>query len=176
MRTIHTTNLVLLAGLVGFSAAVYPELPSQIPVHFSGSGSADEWPTRPPMRWILLPLVAAGICAVTYFAAWISLRDPRHLNVPDRKKLLRLSHESQMWVLQGVANPIYLLAAVLNTTMCLLQYGAHMTAMNGNGQPAILAGLMMALSSAPVMAVGLLVTYQRRMGRAWRQHTMAARV
>jgi uncharacterized membrane protein len=176
MRTIHTTNLVLLAGLIGFSVAVYPELPSQIPVHFSGSGDADEWAARTPMRWMLLPLVAAGICAVTYFAARISLRDPRRLNVPDRNKLLRLSHESQMWVLQGVANPIYLLAAVLNTTMCLLQYGAYLTATTGNGQSVILAGLMMALLAAPVMAVGLLISYQRRMGQAWRQHMATARV
>ena len=127
------------------------------------------------MRWMLLPLVALGISAVTYFAARISLRDPRHLNVPDRNKLLSLSHESQMWVLQGVASPIYLLAAVLNTTMCLLQYGAYLIATQGNGQAAILAGLMMALLSAPFMAVGLLISYQRRMGQAWRQHVAAVR-
>jgi hypothetical protein len=175
MKTIHTTNLLLLAGLVGFSVAVYPDLPSEIPVHFSGSGEADQWAARTPMRWMLLPFVAAGICVVTYFTAWLSLRDPRHLNVPDRNKLLRLSPESQMWVLQGVANPVYLLATVLNATMFLLQYGAYRTATIGDGSSVILAGLMMALLSAPFMAVGLFVTYQGRMSQGWRQHLLRAR-
>ena len=175
MKSIHSLNLALLAGLVGLSIAVYPDLPSQIPVHFGGNGEADLWATRTAMRWMLLPFVATGVCVITYFTAWLSLRDPRHVNVPDRNKLLSLPRESQMWVLQGVANPIYLLAAVLNATMCLLQYGAYLTAMTGSGRTAILGGLVMALMSVPFMTVGVLVSFQRRMDQAWRQHLITAR-
>jgi hypothetical protein len=127
------------------------------------------------MRWMLLPLVATGVCIITYFAAWLSLRDPRRVNVPDRNKLLSLPHERQMWVLQGIANPIYLLAAVLTGTMCLLQYGAYLTAMTGSGRTAILGGLIMALMSVPFMTVGMLVSFQRRMDQAWQRHLIAAR-
>ena len=175
MRTIHSLNLALLAGLVGLSIAVYPDLPSQIPVHFGGNGEADQWAARTPTRWMLLPFVAAGVCVITYFTAWLSLRDPRRVNVPDRNKLLSLPRDRQMWVLQGIANPIYLLAAVLNATMCLLQYGAYLTAMNGNGSTVILGGLVMALMSVPFMTVGMLVSFQRRMDQAWRRHVLAAR-
>src|SRR5687767_6449588 len=109
MKTIHSVNLVLLATLVGLSIVVYPELPSSIPLHFGGTGEADRWGDRIFVRWMLLPTVAVLTCAVTYLAAWFSVRDPRSVNLPSKRQLLQLPHDTQMWVLQGIANPIYLM-------------------------------------------------------------------
>lgn len=174
MKTVHALNVLLVGGLIGFSVTVYPELPQRIPLHFGAGGEADRWGDRTMLRWLLLPLVAAGACAITYFAAWLSARNPRRVNLPDRKKLLQLPRESQLWVLQGFANPLYVMALILNVAMWLLQYGAYLTATEGNGRAAIMAGLLVAILCGPFIMIGLLLGFQRRMDQAWRQHRLTS--
>lgn len=170
MKSVHATNLLLLSALFTLSVVVYSELPERIPVHFGPAGDADRWGERSLLRWLLLPLMAGVLCATLYVAAWFTARDPQHVNMPDKKKLLQLPRDSQLWVLQGITHPLYLIALVLNIAMCLFQYGAYLTAMTLDGRPAILAGLLLALLAGPFSVVGLLLSFQRRMDRAWRQH------
>ncbi|HUF50691.1 MAG TPA: DUF1648 domain-containing protein [Longimicrobiales bacterium] len=176
MKTIHACNLVLLTALITLSIIVYPQLPDRIPLHFGAGGEADAWGERTLLRWLLLPLIATGICLLTYAGAWFSARDPKRVNMLDRKRLLQLPRESQLWVLQGLANPLYIMALVVNVSMCLFQYGAFRTAVDDSGRAAILAGLLLALLSGPFLLVGLLLSVQKRLDRAWQQWVTAGRV
>ncbi|HEY1959238.1 MAG TPA: SdpI family protein [Polyangiaceae bacterium] len=60
-RVVVAASLFALAA----SAAVYPWLPAQVPVHFDLAGRADGWASR-PFGAFLLPAIGLAMIALTY--------------------------------------------------------------------------------------------------------------
>ena len=77
-------NLLLLAALLGGSAAAWPHLPERIPAHFDLSGTPDRWVETSWLSWFALPLIAVELNALLYAAAVLSTRDPRRINMPGK--------------------------------------------------------------------------------------------
>lgn len=168
-RWLHIANAVLLIALFAFSFAVYPDLPERIPLHFGPDGQADRWGDRTLVSWLLLPLIGAGTVALLYgVMAWCRRR-PDLLNVPDKKTLLSLPREQQVWVIDGVANSLYATATGILVMFGLLHYGAWRVAHGLDGGQQMMAGLLIGLIAVPVISLSALVVVQRRIDAARRE-------
>jgi uncharacterized membrane protein len=67
-RAFDVATLLVLAGTVALTLALYDALPARIPTHFGLSGHADGWTRRDVGAW-LLPGIALVVWAVLRFAS-----------------------------------------------------------------------------------------------------------
>lgn len=170
MRTLHIFNALLAATLIGFSIAVYPGLPEQIPTHFNARGEADAWSDKSLLAWLLLPLIGVGSVVLIYVLGAYAPRRPGIVNVPDRKRYQAMPPEYQRIVVRGVMNSTYILNAGLLVMFTLLQYGAWEVAMGRSGRISIMGGILFGLVSIPMFTVIIFVMTQRAMDDAWRRY------
>ncbi|MDA2804276.1 DUF1648 domain-containing protein [Nocardiopsis suaedae] len=78
--------LVLLLGQVIVGAAVYPRLPGELPVHFSGPGTVTATAATGPLTALGPVLVGAGVLLLLAFSAALVLRtvpEDRLVDFPD---------------------------------------------------------------------------------------------
>lgn len=170
MKLVHAANALLLAGLVGLSYYVFPELPERIPQHFGMDGAPDRWSERTLLSWMLLPLMGAATATMLYAVGLYLPRHPESLNMPDRKKLLELPRELQSYVLEAAVNMVHVTTLGLLVMFCSMQYGAWESARTGARSSALVAGVILGVAVMPFLAIGCIVAIQRRMDRAWREY------
>lgn len=169
-RWLHLMNGLLLAALVGGSLLVYPDLPDSIPRHFGADGSADRWGSRSLLSWMMLPMIAVATAGMMIVIGVILPTRPKLINMPNKDRLLQLPDYLQRWVLEGVAASLHAMTFVTLAMFAIFQYGAWRTAMSGDGEGAIISGVIFALVVMPFLAIGLMIVMQKRMDAAWKQH------
>jgi uncharacterized membrane protein len=77
MRMQFIVGILLIAATLVVTAAFYPRLPDNVPIHWNTDGSADHYAPK----WSLLvvnPAIMAGVLAVFFLLPWLS---PRHFEV-----------------------------------------------------------------------------------------------
>lgn len=103
-RTTAVTTAVCLLPLA-FGAALYPQLPESVAIHWDFSGQADNWAPKPLAVW-LLPVI---FTAVNLFLHAAINSDPRRANQPPALTFI------SKWILALTAlftQPALLLAAM----------------------------------------------------------------
>ncbi len=87
MTRLSLVNVVLVLAGFGITAAVFPQLPQQVPIHWNASGVIDGWSGRGFS--FLMPAVSAGILGL-FFA--IRLKHTSWPYVRDRMSLALITH------------------------------------------------------------------------------------
>ena len=101
---------VLWSLTLVLTAAIYPSLPAEIPIHWNEMGEADGWASKAVGAWM-----TPGLVAATYALTLLSIRvDPRRKNHGRSPATLRLFR---------VATPVFLIA--LHLTMQAVWLGAE---------------------------------------------------
>jgi uncharacterized membrane protein len=167
MKLVHLLNAILLLGLLGVSALVYPDLPERIPLHFAADGQPDRWGDTTFLSWMLLPLAAVAVVLLTYGCAWYVATRPKNINMPDRKKLMQLPAHLQQWVVSAVVDMVHIVTLTVLTMFCAIQYAAWESAHTGSASSVIHVALVLGLVGMPFLAIATFVVTQRRMNRAW---------
>lgn len=158
-------NLLLLAALLGGSAAAWSHLPERIPVHFDLSGTPDRWAETSWSSWFGLPLLAVGLNALLYGLAVVSTRDPRRVNLPGKERLLALPAERQQPVMATVREWLVALATPLTLAFCLIQLAIYRTATGQGGRGEIIAAFALIVLATPVIIIGMLVRTRTELDR-----------
>lgn len=170
MRIVHALNGLLLTALIALSLYVFPDLPSDVPLHFGADGTADRWGARTLLRWMTLPIAAAATAALLYGVAAFMPGRPQSFNMPEKKKLLELPAPLQRWVIGGAVNMLHIMTLTMLIMFCGLQYGTWETAHTRTGSSLIVASVIFTLVVTPFETIALLIVSQRRMDRAWRAY------
>ncbi|HEY8469249.1 MAG TPA: DUF1648 domain-containing protein [Longimicrobiales bacterium] len=167
-------NLLLLAALLGGSAAAWPHLPPRIPAHFDFSGTPDRWVETTWLSWFMLPLIAIGLNALLYGAAALSTRDPRRINMPGKDRLLALPAERQQPVMATIREGLEALAAPVTLSFCLIQLAVYRTATGQGGRIEVIAALVLIVLATPIILIGMLLRSQSELDRQVRLEHGAA--
>lgn len=168
-RLVHGLNAALLVALVGGSAVAWPGLPAEIPIHFGPSGEPDRWADTTLLTWFGLPALAVVLTLALYLGAQVLPSRPRWLNMPDRERFLELPEDARGPVYRHVRTLLYLAATVLLVVFGLLQIAVYREALGTLGGSYIVAVLIVAVGSGPVLAIFAIVGLQRAVDEAWRR-------
>lgn len=162
-------NALLVLGLLGASAWVYPDLPARIPLHFGPDGQPDRWGDTTFLSWMLLPLIGAATALLMYACTWFVRTRPKYINMPDKKKFMQLPTHLQQWVAGGVIGMVNIITLAVLAMFCAIQYGAWESAHSGNGSSVMPAALVLGLVGMPFLTIAIFVVTQHRMDTAWKQ-------
>ena len=159
-RALLLVTAVLAVVVVAFSVAAYPSLPAEIPTHFGVAG-ADRYAARSLGRWLSMPLLALGLCALNYLVGALFANRPQLMNIPRKQRLLALPPEKRRhvmrwwWVLVqtiGVAELVLIGAA---------QYGLWRAAM-ARAYEGRLVGMVVAFVAFAMVPLSLVIVWQMR--------------
>lgn len=165
MRLARFLNLALLVGLFVGSTLVWPELPERIPVHFGLDGAPDRWARRTLLSWFGLPLIALALNLLLYGVAFLSSRSARHINLPDKDRLLRLPPERQRAVLARVRDGLELLCLPLTLVFCLIQIAAFRSAAGHDVGMIFVGVLLLTAVATPATTIWMLLATQGEINR-----------
>lgn len=168
-RVVHGLNAVLLVALVGGSLLAWPGLPGEIPIHFGSSGEPDRWADTTLLSWFGLPVLAAALSLVLYLTALIVPTRPEWINMPDKKRFLALPEGARGPVYRRVQTILHLAVTDLLLVFGLLQLAVYREALGSLGSGYIVAVLVVAVGSAPLIAVYAIVGLQQALDEAWRR-------
>ena len=165
MRAVTLLNVLLLVALVGGSVAVYPELPDRIPVHFGSGGAPDRWADTSWGSWFGLPLTTIVVNVLLYGITLLAQRDPRFINIPEKRRFLKLPSERQRVVLARVGNGIEGFALLLTLFFSSIQLSIYRTALGEDTGSLVSAILVLSVIAAPVLAIALMLRIQKEIDR-----------
>ncbi|HXE56812.1 MAG TPA: DUF1648 domain-containing protein [Gemmatimonadales bacterium] len=160
---VRLLNLLLLAGLLAWSIAVWPSLPARLPIHVDLDGTVDRWAERSIVAWFALPVLAAGVSLLLMGVRRLARRRPMIANLPDRDRLLRLPPAAQQAVLAEVGRLLDLVAVQTSLVFVLLQAGLHRVATAAGGPGWIVAALAVAVGGMPVLMIAGSLRLNRRL-------------
>ena len=160
-RWIDALNMLLAAAVVSHAVWAWPQLPSEIPVHFGLDGQVDRWSPTTASSWFFLPLLAIASAALLWILREWAVRRPGALNLPGGKKLEDYDERVRPRIMEHMR----LILAIVSTEMLvifgLIQIGSFRTAMGGSGEATILAVLAIAMLSSPVLLIAFFLGFQR---------------
>lgn len=168
-RLIHGVNVALAGALVVGSVLAWPGLPAEVPVHFGPAGEPDRWADTTVLSWFGLPALGLALSLSLYLVALLVPVRPRWINVPDRKRFLALPDGARGPVYRRVQAVLHLATTVLLMVFGLLQVAVYREAVGEPGWGYVVAVLVVAVASGPVLAVYGIVGLQRAVDEAWRR-------
>jgi len=149
-RQAHILNALILAWIWVFTLLKWPELPEEIPVHFTLAGEPDRWAAKTWEHWFVLPIVALGMTALLYLASRLVVRFPQHANLPQKAVFLRLPPEDRRPILDVLTGLLYRVAALINVQFGVMQLATYRVAV---GQSPGLPGYVKVASVVIVLLV-----------------------
>lgn len=147
-REIHLVNALLIASLILFSAWAYQDLPESIPAHFDFDGTPTRWTAKSIGSWFLGPMIGIALVVMVYGFAAMAPRFPDAVNMPDKKRYLKLPRERKLRVLAVSQDLLYAMSIPLLLIFLLIQYGSWISAHGGS------ASLYMVIA----LIIGVLIT------------------
>jgi uncharacterized membrane protein len=170
-RTLHVLNAVLLAGLWVMTLYLYDLLPDRIPGHIGPSG-VTRWTARESGMWFLMPILGTGQILLMYVLAYAATGSPDMINTPQKKRLLALPREGQLFAIRPLRTFMYAMAAWLLVLTAYVQLSLWRVAVAAqSGEPAtghLLVGILV-LTALPLgMAYWLSQEIRRRI-ETWEQ-------
>ena len=117
-RLLSLIAFATVAGLLGYSIWVYPQLPDRIPIHFNLRGEPDDY--GPKSIFLILP----GIALALYGLLTMINRKPQHFNYP--VKITPQNAQKQYELAVGLVN---LLNAVVMLMMGYLAFNMAQVAL-----------------------------------------------
>jgi uncharacterized membrane protein len=164
---IRRLNVFLLLLLAGYAVWGYRVLPERIPVHFDLSGTPDGWGSR--AMFLVLPAIGAATIILLHFVTRLALRNPRYVNLPDKKRFLELPAQEQHWVLEPMLTSI----DWVNTALCVLFIMIEMSmfrAAHGLDTRVMLqVTLVVTILAMTALPLAMLVKTQSRLNEAIRR-------
>jgi uncharacterized membrane protein len=176
LRLAHAASLGLLLILVGWSIAVYPELPDRIPTHFDFSGTPTGWAETSFRSWLLIPVIGGFTYALIAGIGWFMRTHPDKMNVPDRKKFAELPPEARASIIGYTDSFLHVTCALVLLLFLALLWGMREVALGAERVPAqALAVEYAVLLSTIVMGPWFAWFIHRRVGRYHRELRQAQR-
>lgn len=135
-RILLALTIGVIATMLLFSAAVYGDLPAQIPTHFNAAGVPDAF--GPRTHWWWLPAISAASSALTVGMSLMIPRRPALLNLPSKPEILALPLDAQIAVVRQAQPGLMALGLLTAAVFLYLQYAVwdvaqgHRTAGIGN--------------------------------------------
>jgi hypothetical protein len=151
-RWLHLLNVLLLVALWAFAIVAYPALPERIPAHIGTSG-VTRWTERDGGFWFLLPILGTFEAAFVYLVSRIAESGASGINVPQKKRLLALPREAQVYAIEPVRGFMYGMAAWLLLLTGLIQAELYVTAVSGGGVADWFLPLLLAFLLLPFAGV-----------------------
>jgi hypothetical protein len=121
---LHALNVLLLLALWLFTFLMYERLPDQIPGHVGPSG-VTRWTPRESGMWFVLPLLGSFHAGLMYLLSSLAGGGAAGINIPQKKRLLALSHEGQRYAMQPLRGFMYGMATWLLGLMLWMQVGMY---------------------------------------------------
>jgi hypothetical protein len=93
----HGLNAILLFSMTGLLAWYWDDLPAQVPVHFGAGGLPDRWTDKGGefISLFVIPWIITGMLyGFSRLTPWFR-KNPRWLNIPNKKMFLLLPPERQ---------------------------------------------------------------------------------
>ncbi|HSR42079.1 MAG TPA: DUF1648 domain-containing protein [Longimicrobiales bacterium] len=168
-RVVHGLNLLLVLALLGGSAAAWPWLPAEIPIHFDASGEPDRWADTTVLSWFGLPVLAFLLAAGMYLIGVVVPRRPEWLSVPNRKRFLALTEEARAPVYRRIRTVLHLGVTFVLVIFGLLQLAVYREAHGDLGSGYVVAVLVVAVAGSPLLSVFAIVGLQQALDRAGRE-------
>jgi uncharacterized membrane protein len=164
---IRRLNVVLVLALAGFTAWGYNRLPAQIPVHFDITGTPDRMGSR--ISFLILPCVGIATIAVLYVVTRFAVRNPRLINLPDKKRFLELPEAEQRWVIEPVTTSIDWLITYLAVLFLVIELAMFRGAAGADTGTLMQITLITTIIGGIALPLVMLVQVQRRMNQAVRR-------
>lgn len=155
----------LIAALWIWSLWVWPSLPERTPAHFGLDGAVNRWEDASVFGWFRIPIIALGTTIVIHVAAWLSIRNPRWVNLPQKDELLALAPERQRAVLAKIRDGLGLTAVLTALIMVMVQQLVWHVALGGDATWLSIATMVVGVLTGPIITVVLLVSTQRELNR-----------
>ena len=152
-REIHLVNALLIAGLLLFSIWSYQHLPESIPAHFDFDGTPTRWAAKSFWSWFSGPMVGIALAAMMYGIAAVAPRLPNSVNMPDKKRYMKLPIERKLRVLSVTQNLLYATSVPLLTMFMLIQYGSWISAQGGSATPYVVIALIIGVLITPATLI-----------------------
>ena len=174
MNSIRQLNAALAAVLIAFGVWGYRHLPERVPTHFGLDGQPDGWGGRSVFLWF--PLVGLATLLITTAATHYSLRNPRLVNIPNKKQFLELPEGEQRRVLQ----PMELMMNFLGTLMMLLflviEYAMYRGANGGDVSSLLMSSIIIVTIVMIALPLWLLIKMQKELTAAVQRQRMGGTV
>ncbi len=135
-RLLNLIAFAAMAGLLGYTLWVYPQLPDRIPIHFNLRGEPDDYGSK------IIFLILPGIALALYGLMTIVNRKPQNFNYPFA--ITPQNAQKQYGLASGL---IIWLKAIVMLMMAYLAYGMAQVALGraaglGSGFLIIFLGLI----------------------------------
>lgn len=168
VRAMRRVNGFLLLLIVAGAIWAWPRLPDRVPLHFGLDGLPDAWGARSFWAWFGLPALAVVMSGMMFALSAYMRRHPRLVNLPGGGRLDELPPERR--------GPIFgVMDAMLSFVNCevlvilgLIQWASWRAATGLPMQGLMLAVLLLALLSSPVLMAVFFTRLQAAMDMARR--------
>ncbi len=132
---IRLSLLLLLVALIvqwGVAAALWPQLPATIPLHFNGSGIPDRTGPATFVTWFMLPAIgtALGVLlgGIGLALPGFARRYPAWINLPNKAAFLMRRPEERVWIIEPIAAALVADGVVMQALFATIAYGTERVA------------------------------------------------
>lgn len=173
MTPLRLVPWLLLLALVAFAALTYDTLPAEIPQHLDFSGDVTRTEGKSPLRWAMIPLLAAFTLALVQTISHFLPRHPSLFNFPGKDKLLALPTAYQAPVVAKMQDFLAITSVLMVLMMCGVQWLLWRAALghSSSGASMLVLAFPVLLSVAVLMRLSGIISATNAAHDAWKSST-----